>query len=99
MNGNYPPWHQPSHSTDLEHRITVVESEQTHQKELSKDRYENVVESAEELDEKYEAKTEALSKRLSLHEKAILVLAGALQILAQDKYPALGAIIRRMLVP
>jgi predicted nucleotide-binding protein (sugar kinase/HSP70/actin superfamily) len=99
MNGNYPPWHQPSHSTEIEHRLTQVESQQGHNREVNEERYEELLESAEELDEKYEKKTEALSKRLSLHEKAILVLAGALQILAQEKYPQLGKIIRGMLIP
>lgn len=40
---------------------------------------------------------EAHAKKLSLHEKAILGILGLLQIVLQDKYPALAALIKGLL--
>jgi hypothetical protein len=85
---HWPPQSQPLHSVEIEHRLTIVEND-----------LENVVERHEEKHEAHEEKYEALTKRMSLHEKATLVLAGAVQILAQDKYPALAKIIRSVLTP
>jgi hypothetical protein len=90
MTGNWPHWQppSPSHSVEIEHRLTTVEND-----------LENVAERHEEQHELLESKQEALSKRMALHEKATLVLAGAVQVLAQDKYPALAKIIRGILSP
>jgi len=84
----WPPQSQPLHSVEIEHRLTIVESDLEH-----------VAESHEEKHEELEAKHAALTKRMSLHEKATLVLAGAVQVLAQEKYPALARIIRSILTP
>lgn len=48
----------------------------------------------EELREDHEQVTSAHSEKLSLHEKAILAMAGVLYIMAQDKFPAIAAIIK-----
>ncbi len=43
-----------------------------------------------------EDRLEAISKRMALHEKAILGILGLLQVVLQDKYPALAAIIKSL---
>lgn len=46
-----------------------------------------------------EIKADTHTARLSLHERAILGLAGALYVLAQDKFPLVAAAIRGLLIP
>lgn len=46
-----------------------------------------------------ELKTEGHDQKLSLHEKAILGLAGGLYVLAQERLPQIAAVIRGMLWP
>jgi hypothetical protein len=89
----------PSHSVEIENRVTTLEVTLEHVQEASEDYHEQASEAIEEVDSKHEAKSEAISKRLSIHEKAILLLAGALQIVAQDKYPSIAKIIRGILTP
>jgi len=84
----WPPQYPPLHSVEIEHRLTIVEND-----------LENVVERHEEKHEELEEKHEAITKRMSLHEKATLVLAGAVQVLAQEKYPYLAKLIRSVLTP
>lgn len=69
----------PSHSNDLEHRITHTEYQ---------------VERLREIHDELREDHEAVSEKLSLHEKAILAIAGVLYIMAQDKFPAIAAIIK-----
>lgn len=79
---SWPPWQQPSpqHSPiDLEHRLTSLEA---------------IAEHHGDLHEGHESSDRALEKRISLHEKAILGILGLLNIVLQDKYPALAKIIR-----
>lgn len=48
----------------------------------------------DELREDHEQVSQSHSEKLSLHEKAILAMAGVLYIMAQDKFPAIAAIIK-----
>ena len=93
MNSNWPPWFRQSpsnetHSNEIEHRLTSIEHN-----------VESLDEAHDEAQEQLKEKHEQLQKRLSLHEKAILALAGFLQILAQDKYPQIAKLIRGILIP
>ena len=65
----------PSHSNEVEHRLTRREWEA----------------------EDHEDRLTEVEKKLSLHEKAILGILGLMQIVLQDKYPALAAIIKGLL--
>ena len=47
--------------------------------------------------EHHQERLEEHAKKLSLHEKAILGILGLLQIVLQDKYPAIAAIIKGLL--
>lgn len=52
-----------------------------------------------ELQESHEAlecRLEAMSRRMSLHEKAILAILGLLQVVLQDKYPVLAALLKSL---
>lgn len=83
--GSWPPWLQPSslHSPiDIEHRLTSLEAIAEHHGDLHEER---------------ESSHKTLEKRIALHEKAILVILGALNVLLQDKYPALAGMIRGFL--
>lgn len=64
----------PSHSNELENRLTK----------------------AEIRGETQEKRLDATERRLSLQEKAILAIAAVLQIILQDKYPALANIIKSL---
>ena len=68
-----------SHSNEVEHRVTHTEAS-----------LERLRERHDDLREAHERHTE----KLSLHEKAILAIAGVLYIMAQDKFPAIAAIIK-----
>lgn len=50
----------------------------------------------QESHDQIEDRLEAISKRMALHEKAILGILGLLQVVLQDKYPALAAIIKSL---
>lgn len=50
----------------------------------------------QESHDQIEERLEAISKRMALHEKAILGILGLLQVVLQDKYPALAAIIKSL---
>lgn len=64
------PSQPPSHSTEVEHRLTKLETQgQQHQ------------------------------AKLTLHEKAILGLASALYVVAQEKFPMIAGAIRGLLIP
>ena len=83
------PWSQPAslqHSTEVEHRLTVVETLQAERREAN-----------EVLQDAVEARLTAHDRRLNLHEKAILGLGALLQVLMQDKYPALAALIKGLM--
>ena len=73
----------PSHSLELERRITTVEADAERLREVHDD-----------LREDHERISQQHSDKLSLHEKAILAIASILYIMAQDKFPALAAIIK-----
>lgn len=73
----------PSHSNELEHRVTHTEAHIERLREIH-----------DELREDHERATQQHSEKLSLHEKAILAMAGVLYIMAQDKFPAIAAIIK-----
>ena len=52
-----------------------------------------------ELQESHEAlegRLEVMSRRMSLHEKAILAILGLLQVVLQDKYPVLAALLKSL---
>lgn len=48
----------------------------------------------DELREDHEQVRDSHTAKLSLHEKAILAICGLLYILAQDKFPAIAAILK-----
>lgn len=48
----------------------------------------------DELREDHEQVRDSHADKLSLHEKAILGICGVIYILAQDKFPALAAILK-----
>lgn len=73
----------PSHSLELERRVTTTEASVERLRELNHD-----------LREDYEKTAQQHSDKLSLHEKAILAIAGVLYVMAQDKFPAIAAIIK-----
>lgn len=50
----------------------------------------------QESHEELEDRLEAMSKRMALHEKAILGILGLLQVVLQDKYPALAALLKSL---
>lgn len=74
--------HWLPHSTEVEHRLTVVENDHAHQGDWN---------------EATDQQLEAHDRRLNLHEKAILAIGAVLQILMQDKYPTLAALIKAAL--
>lgn len=84
---NYPPpswpsWPQPSHSNEVENRLTTVELGLDHQ---------------DEWNEATSARLAGHDRRLNLHEKAILALGALLQIVMQDKYPWVAELLRGLL--
>lgn len=72
-----------SHSNELEHRVTHTEASLERLREIH-----------DELREDHERTSAQHSEKLTLHEKAILAIAGVLYIMAQDKFPAIAAIIK-----
>ena len=86
MPPSYPPLPTPSHSNELEHRLTVVETIQVERARTNEERQKDT-----------ESRLDAHDRRLNLHEKAILAICGVLQILMQDKYPAMAELIKGLL--
>ena len=86
MPPNSPPSPRPSHSNEIEHRLTVVETTQI-------ERWR----SNSQLQQDMTNKIDAQDRRLNLHEKAILAIGAVLQILLQDKYPKLAELIKQVL--
>lgn len=83
MPHNFSNSRTQSHSNELEHRVTYNEAS-----------LERILEIQAEMREDHERVAESHSAKLSLHEKAILGIAGVLYILAQDKFPMIAAIIK-----
>jgi hypothetical protein len=82
-----PPSWRPSppvsHSTEIEHRLTVVETMQLERMRSNDKRV-----------RQDERTIRQVLARLTLHERAILLLASAVSVLLQDKWPGLADIIR-----
>lgn len=77
---NWPPSPPPWPSDpNTEHRLTVLEVTTHHH--------------AGHHEEHFEA-TEKHRDRLNLHERLLLILAGVLSIVIQDKFPKLAALIK-----
>lgn len=74
------PW--PQHSTEIEHRLTVVETVLDHETEAR---------------ETQDAKLQSQDRRLNLHEKAILGIIAVLQILMQERYPKLAELLKSLM--
>lgn len=70
-----------SHSLEVERRMTIGEMERLQFKADQQEQAEQI---------------EALRKKLALHEKAILGILGLLQIVFQDKYPAVAALLKSL---
>ena len=85
---NWPPSPPPSHSTEIEHRLTTIEIIQEERLGVN-----------EERRQKLDSDLRSILSRLSWHERAILVMGGILQILMQDKYPILAEALTRALHP
>lgn len=75
------PMTSQSRSLEVERRMTIGEMERLQFKEDQKEQAEQI---------------EALRKKLALHEKAILGILGLLQIVFQDKYPAVAALLKSL---
>ncbi len=73
---------EPHHPVEVEHRFTVLEQ---------------TVESHSELHDAHRETQNSHGQRLSLIERAILGAYGSLYILAQDRFPELAALLKRML--
>jgi hypothetical protein len=75
---DWPP--SPMHSPiDLERRLTKLEDTAEHHEALHEDHKESAGK---------------LKDRMSWHERAILGIIGVIQILAQEKYPALVKLLK-----
>ena len=85
---NWPPSPPPSHSTEIEHRLTAIEIIQDERLTVNDERRQKV-----------DSDLRSILSRLSWHERAILVMGGILQILMQDKYPLLAEVLKRALHP
>ena len=71
----------PSHSLEVEHRLTTREIE-----------HQRLIVAHEDQSEQIEA----IRKKLALHEKTILAILGLLEIVFQDKYPAVAALLKTL---
>ena len=76
----------PSHSNELEKRLTTVEVIQQERLASNVERWDRA-----------EKRLFAVETRMSLHEKAILAIAGVLQVVLQDKYPKLAALMKGLI--
>lgn len=75
-----------THSTEIEHRLTVVEVRQEDRQDSNEDRWATA-----------DKRLSAVETRMSLHEKAILAIAGVLQVVLQDKYPKLAQLLKNLM--
>lgn len=80
---NWQPSPQPSHSNEIEHRLTAVETVQIERLRTNEQRRKD-----------QDRTMRQVLGRLSLHERAILILASAVSVLLQDKWPGLADMIR-----
>lgn len=72
----------PQHSNEIENRLTLQEAETAYQRDLNED---------------VEKQLERHSSQLTLHERAILIILGLLQILMQERYPVIAKVIKELL--
>lgn len=82
-----PSWHSshpqsPLHSNEIERRLTLLEAGNAYQDEINEDN---------------EKRIERHSSQLTLHERAILIMAGVLQLLMQERYPVIAKVIKEYL--
>ena len=103
MNSNspprWPPQYPPSHSVEIEHRLTEVTIHLDHAKEMCEDRHEDATESIVEVDKKHEEALAAVRKRMSNLERAVLALAFVMNVALQKEYPGIAKAIRGILLP
>lgn len=76
----------------MPHKSTELQWRSTDRDRLT--RAEAALERLGEIHDELREDHEAHSEKLSLHEKAILWICGVIYILAQDKFPALAAILK-----
>ena len=82
MRHDSPKYQMPYSSSDLPERAARLEvHREVHESRL----------------EDHSDRLDAVTKRMSLHEKAILAILAVLQVILQDKYPALAKILKAML--
>ena len=86
MRRSYPPSPELSHSNELESRVTTLEVRQD-------DRHTANEAWKDDINERLQK----IGSKLSLHEKAILGIIAALQVLAQDKWPMLAGALKGLL--
>ncbi|MCB1505231.1 MAG: hypothetical protein KDJ47_09660 [Hyphomicrobiaceae bacterium] len=86
MNSPPPNWQQSqqvSHSNEIEHRLTAIETVQIERLRTNEQRR-----------REGDRTMKQVLERLTLHERAILILASAVSVLMQDKWPGLAELIR-----
>lgn len=86
MPANLPPSPMQSHSNELEHRITIVETLQQERMTAN-----------EAVKQELSDRLSSMDRRINLHEKAILGIGALLQVLMQDKYPALADLLKGLM--
>ena len=79
---NWTPWQQPSHSNEIERRLTRAEDTLEHHSDLHED---------------HEETHSEFRNQLAIHEKAILGICGLLLIVLQDKLPAVADILKGLM--
>ena len=83
--GSWPPWQQPLplHSPiELEHRLTTVEQTVQHHGERH---------------EEHDERLEQHAKKFALHEKVLLGLGTALNVVLQERYPVAAKALRELI--
>ena len=83
---NWPPSQPESHSNEIEHRLTVVETTQIERWRTNEQRR-----------KEQERTMRQVLARMSFHERAILAIASGVSVLLQDKWPGLAEMIRGLL--
>ncbi len=73
-----PPW-PPAMDRETEHRLTQLEATASHHQDHHDEHFET---------------TDRHRDRLNTHERVLLLLAGMLSIVLQDKFPAIAAMIK-----
>ncbi len=74
---------EPHHPVEVEHRFTLLET---------------AVEHHSEQHDAHRETQSAHGQRISFLEKVILALAGAIFIIAQEKFPEVAALLKRILL-